>query len=159
MSLLLTDTNIFLLWRKVSNADTQDVSHSIQQRLFSLYGIKLMLIQRFLQDGPRLRQNRYLQTYIIRRLIANMPAALYRYALTLLSTEQCAAAMIHLDRAIIREHLPSCATKAWILINSREGVAKNLNRAYYLVEKGALLGCRHCQEVIDFCNMYWNRWS
>jgi hypothetical protein len=158
MSLLLTDKNIFLLWRKVSNADTQDVSLSIQQRLSSFYGIKLMLIQRFLQGCSRLRHNRYLQTYILRRLIANMPAALYRYALVLLSTEQCAA-MIHLNRSIIRGHLPSRATKAWILINGKEGVSKNLNEAYYLVEEGARLGCHYCQEVIDLCNMYWNRWS
>ena len=93
MSLELTDKNIFSLWRKVSNADTQDVSLSIQQRLSSFYAIKLMLIQRFLQGCSRLRHNRHLQTYILRRLIANMPAALYRYALVLLSTEQCAAAM------------------------------------------------------------------
>jgi hypothetical protein len=156
MSLLLTDKNIFLLWRKVSNTDTQDVSLSIQQRLSSFYGIRLMLIQRFLQGCLRLR---HIQTYILRRLIANMPAALYQYSLVLLSTEQCAAAMIHLNRAIILRHFPSCATKAWIMINGREGVAKNLNGAYKLVEEGARLGCRRCEAVIYHCRMCWSRWD
>ena len=117
----------------------------------------IFLIKLLTQGCPSTRDKSDLMKYILRRIIANMPAVLYRYALTLLSTGRCAAAMIHLNRAIILGHLPSCATKAWILINSRDGVANNYKEAFYLVEKGARLGCHRCEEVIYHCRMYWER--
>jgi TPR repeat protein len=89
--------------------------------------------------------------YIIRRIIANMPAALYQYALALVSTGQCATAMVHLNSSIIRGHLPSRALKAWMLLGGREGVAKVCNAAFELVEEGARLCCHHCQGIMACC--------
>jgi len=77
-----------------------------------------------------------------------MPAALYQYALALVSTGQCATAIIHLNLSIVHSHLPSCALKAWMLLEGREGVAQDWNGAFELVEEGARLGCHHCKGVI-----------
>ena len=37
------------------------------------------------------------------------------------------------------------------MIDGREGVAKDENRAFELVEEGARLGCHHCQGVMAEC--------
>ena len=151
MPFLLTVKYDLSLWRKVINADTQDVLHSIQQRLSSCYGMKIFFINLLLKGCPSVRRNRHLQIYILRRLIANMPAALYQHALALVSTGQCSAAMIRLDLAIIRRHSPSRALLAHMLIGGREGVAKDRNRAVELAKEGAHLGCHHCQGVLAKC--------
>jgi hypothetical protein len=64
---------------------------------------------------------------------------------------QCAAALIPLQKAIDMGHLPSRALMAWLLIDGREGIAKDQNRAFQLVEEGARLGCHHCQGVLAYC--------
>jgi len=89
--------------------------------------------------------------YILRRIIANMPAALYQYALALVSTGQCAVAMIHLNRSIIRGHLPSRALMAHLLLGKREGVVMNHKKVFQLAEEGTRLGCHHCQGVLAYC--------
>ena len=96
----------------------------------------------------------YLEAHILRYIIANMPAALYRHALTLVSTGQCAIAMIHLNLAIYLGHLPSRALKAWMLIHGRKGVAPDNNLAFELVKDGTRLGCHHCQGVMARCYMW-----
>ena len=50
-----------------------------------------------------------------------MPAALYRHALTLISTGQCATAMAYLNRSIIIGHLLSRALMTWMLLDCRYG--------------------------------------
>jgi hypothetical protein len=64
---------------------------------------------------------------------------------------QCAAALIPLQQAIDMGHLPSLALMSWLLITGREGVAKDEQRAFKLVEEGARLGCHHCQGVMAEC--------
>jgi hypothetical protein len=64
---------------------------------------------------------------------------------------QCAAALIPLQQAIYMGHLPSRALKAWLLIDGREGVAKDQTGAFQLAEEGARLGCHHCQGVLATC--------
>ncbi len=49
--------------------------------------------------------------------------------------------------------LSSLALKAWLLIDGREGVARDAERAFELAEVGARLGCHHCQGVMAYC--YW----
>ena len=41
-----------------------------------------------------------------------------------------------------------------MMIDGREGVAKDCDAAFELVEEGARLGCHHCQGVMALC--YWN---
>ena len=40
-----------------------------------------------------------------------------------------------------------------MLLDGREGVAKDWNAAFELVEEGARLGCHHCQGLMAMC--YW----
>ena len=69
----------------------------------------------------------------------------------LCASGQCAAAAVALKLAVDLGHLPSRALKAWMLIDGREGVAKDRNGAFELVEEGARLGCHHCQGVMTRC--------
>ena len=64
---------------------------------------------------------------------------------------KCAAALIPLQQAIDMGHLPSLALMAWLLIDGREGIAEDWNRAFQLAEEGARLGCHHCQGVLAYC--------
>ena len=72
----------------------------------------------------------------------------------LCASGQCAAAAVALKLAVDVGHLPSRALKAWMLINGREGVAKDHNAAFELVEEGARLGCYHCQGVMAHCYLH-----
>jgi TPR repeat protein len=67
---------------------------------------------------------------------------------------QCASALPLLQKAIDFGDLPSRALMAWMLLDGREGVAQDRNRAFELVEEGARLGCHHCQGVMAKCYMY-----
>ena len=69
----------------------------------------------------------------------------------LCASGQCAAALVPLQKAIVLGDLPSCALKAWMLFDGREGVAEDHDGAFQLVEEGARLGCHHCQGVMSRC--------
>ena len=62
-----------------------------------------------------------------------------------------AAAAVALKLAVDLWHLPSRALMARMLIDGREGVAQDRNRAFELVEEGARLGCHHCLGVMTEC--------
>ena len=62
-----------------------------------------------------------------------------------------AAAVVQLENAITRGHLPSRAELAWILLVGRDGVTVNVKRAFVLVQEGTRLGCHHCQGVMSRC--------
>ena len=64
---------------------------------------------------------------------------------------QFAAALVPLQRAIDFGHFPSRAFMAMLLIEGREGVAKNVKRGFELAEEGVRLGCHHCQGVMAYC--------
>jgi TPR repeat protein len=151
MSSLLSIENQLSLLIKLIIADINDVRYSQRQLLSSYSDIMRFLIKLLTQGCPSTRDRSYLMKYIIRRIIANMPAALYQYALALVSTGQCATAMVHLNSSIIRGHLPSRALKAWLMLGGREGVAQDRDAAFELVEEGARLGCHHCQGVMAKC--------
>jgi len=93
------------------------------------------------------------------RRVASKPMAAVRdeaakEAEELCASGQCAAALVPLQRAIDLGDYPSCALNAWLLIDGREGVAKDWNKAFKLVEKGDRLGCHHCQGVLAYCYRY-----
>ena len=144
-------SKVFSLLKKLIQADNQDVTHDRRQQLHYYFGMTLFVSLRFLKGCPNARRMRHLHILILRRIIANMPAALYQYALALVSTGQCAAAIVHLNSSIIRGHLPSRALKAWMMLEGREGVAKDCDAAFELAEEGARLGCHHCQGVMAWC--------
>ena len=154
MSFLLTQ-NAELLFRKLILLDINDVPYNRRQLLSSYSDIMRFLIKLLTQGCPSTRDRSCLMKYIIQRIIANMPAALYQHALALVSTGQCAAAIVHLNRAIIRGHLPSRALVAWMQIEGRrKNVAKDWNGAFELVEEGARLGCHHCQGIMAYQTCY-----
>jgi TPR repeat protein len=69
----------------------------------------------------------------------------------LCASGQCAAAAVALKLAVDLGHLPSRALMAHMMIDGREGVAKDEDAAFELVEEGARLGCHHCQGVMAEC--------
>jgi TPR repeat protein len=109
--------------------------------------MKILLIKLWLKDSPSTRCAIKLETLILRRIIANLHETLYQYALALVATGQCTTAMIHLNLAITRGHLPSRA------LNGSKGVARDYKKAFELVEEGSRLGCHHCQGVMAGCTM------
>ena len=142
------------LLKKLIKDDNLDVSHSrLQQLNYYFFSMRLFIALRFFTGCPSTRYMKHLHKLIIQRLITNVPPILYQHGLALAATGQCAAAMVHLNRAIPSGHLPSRALMAWMMIESREGVAKDRNAAFELVEEGARLGCHHCQGVMAWC--YW----
>ena len=93
--------------------------------------------------------------YITRRIASKQMAAVRNKAAKeaeeLCALGQCAAALIPLQQAIDMGHLPSRALMAWLLIEGREGIAKDEERGFELVEEGARLGCHYCQGVVAYC--------
>ena len=47
--------------------------------------------------------------------------------------------------------LPSRALKAWLHLDGKEGVARDVKRAFELAEEGERSGCHHCQGVLARC--------
>ena len=62
-----------------------------------------------------------------------------------------AAAAKQLMDAVGHGHVLSRAELADMLMEGREGVAKDRKRAFELVEEGARLGCHQCQGVLARC--------
>jgi len=93
----------------------------------------------------------------VRRVAAGLAAAVRDKVATeaeeLCASGQCAAAVSPLQWAIDFGHLPSRALMAWLLIDGREGIARNWSVSFQLAEDGARLGCHHCQGMMAYC--YW----
>jgi TPR repeat protein len=110
------------------------------------------------RGGAGLRDCRVLMDCIVRRVaaghVATTPEGLHAKAGALSAVGQCEAAAEQLQRAVGLGHLPSRADLADMLINGREGVARDHDRAFELVEEGARLGCHHCQGVWALCRLY-----
>jgi len=90
------------------------------------------------------------------RRVASKPMAAVRdeaakEAEELCASGQCAAAVVPLQRAIDFGDFTSLALMAWLHIDGREGVAKDVERGFELAEEGARLGCHHCQGVMAHC--------
>jgi TPR repeat protein len=64
---------------------------------------------------------------------------------------QCATDAEKLQQLIALGHLQSNADLAWLLLDGREGVAKDPKRAFGLVQHGASMGCPHCLGVLSSC--------
>ena len=71
----------------------------------------------------------------------------------LCASGQFAAAAVALKQAVDLGHLPSRALLAHMLLDGREGVARDWNVAFELVEEGTRSGCHNCQGVMATC--YW----
>ena len=111
---------------------------------------------------PHLEQNRDRRTChklmqgIVRRVAAKLMHSLAaavgskvgKEAEELCASGQCAAAAAALKLAVDFGHLPSRALMAHMLMEGREGVARDSKRAFVLAEEGARLGCHHCQGVM-----------
>jgi TPR repeat protein len=141
----------FSLLRKLIEADSNDVLHIPKQRRSSYFGMILFVAGHLMNGCPTIGRRKDLKTFILRRTTAKTPAALYNHAMSLVAIGQCAAAMVYLNLAVDRGHLPSRALMAHMLSGGREGVAKDHKRAFELVNVGYQMGCHHCQGVLAMC--------
>ena len=101
------------------------------------------------------REHDHMMWIIARRVAAGLAAAVRNEAAkdaeALCASGQCAAALVPLQRAIDFGNTASLALMAWLIIEGREGVAKDEKRGFELAEEGARLGCHHCQGVVANC--------
>ena len=130
------------------------VSHKYQKQLITHFAMGVFLAQQLIVGNLCDRHMKQLSTFVLRRIYAKKPIVLYNQAMSLIAYGECEAAMVYLNQTIIMDHLPSRALKAWMLLKGREGVAKDENEAFELAEKGARLGCHHCQGVMAMCYSY-----
>jgi TPR repeat protein len=145
------------LLRKLTEADSKDVLHIPKQRHSSYCGMILFVAGHIMNGCPTTGRRKDLRTLILQYTTTRTPAALYNRAMSLVAIGQCAAAMVCLNLAAARGHLPSRALMAHMLICYREGVAWDYRTAFELVVEGTRLGCHHCQGVMAFC--YWGGWG
>jgi TPR repeat protein len=94
---------------------------------------------------------------IVRRVaskhVASVRDETAKEAEELCASGQCAAALPLLQKAIYLGHLPSRALLAHMMLDGREGVYEDRDKAFELAEEGTRLGCHHCQGVMAYC--YW----
>lgn len=67
-----------------------------------------------------------------------------------MASGQFADAVVPLQYAIDLGDLLSLALKAWLLIRGRDGIKRDIMKAFVLAEEGARLGCHHCQELMAY---------
>jgi TPR repeat protein len=151
------------LSRPFAGAPVYDMSLLHAERLRAMgCGFKYKLVRllslctgRHFEPQRNIRACHKMMQSIVRRVAAGLAAAVRdkaaKEAEELCASGQCAAAVVPLQRAIYLGDLPSRALMAWLLLDGREGVAKDQNRGFELVEEGARLGCHHCQGVIAYC--------
>jgi len=105
--------------------------------------------------GPVPRNCNAMMDCIVRRVaaaqVAATPEGLRAQAQALRAAGDFAAVANQLEQAIGLGNPLSRADLAEMLINGKEGVAKDRDRAFKLVEEGACLGCHHCQGVLAWC--------
>ena len=69
----------------------------------------------------------------------------------LCASGQCAAALTPLQRAIDFGDFASLALKAWLFLWGRQGMEEDKAGGFEMAERGAQLGCHHCQGVVACC--------
>jgi hypothetical protein len=85
------------------------------------------------------------------KLMAAVRAEAAKEALRLCTSGQSGAALVPLQRAIDLGDLTSRAIMAMLLINGREGVAKDEERGFQMAEEGARLGSLLCRVMLPLC--------
>ena len=126
------------------------------------YGLKGKLVQLLSQGTGRYSEPKNnwkacnkMMACIIRRVVykhvESMRDKAAKEAKELCESGKCAAALPLLQKTIDFGHLPSRALLAQMLLDGREGVAKDHYAAFKLVEEGTRLGCHHCQGVMAEC--------
>jgi TPR repeat protein len=125
-------------------------------------GLVEKLIQQLLQgmgcglpvsNKKRIIMMRFIMTRVYSKWMASVRDEAAKDAAELCASGRCAAALVPLQKTIDLGHLPSRALFAQMLLDGREGVAKDCKGAFELVEEGARFGCHHCQGVMAWC--YW----
>ena len=97
---------------------------------------------------------RWVASQLLAAALAAARAKAAKEAEKLCASVQFATAEAPLQRAIYLGDLPSRALKAWLLMDGREGVARDEQTAFELVEEGARFGCHHCQGVLACCYFF-----
>jgi TPR repeat protein len=117
--------------------------------------LALMMSQGGLGEGPVPRDCNALMDCIVRRVaaaqVAATPEGLHARAQALRAAGDFSAAAALLQQAVGLGRVLSRADLADMLVDGREGVAKDVERGFELAEEGARLGCHHCQGVLAKC--------
>jgi TPR repeat protein len=89
--------------------------------------------------------------WVASQLFAAVRGKAAKEAEQLCALGKCGAALVPLQQAIQLGDLASLALKAWLLIDGREGVARDRKGASELAKEGTSFGCHHCQGVLAYC--------
>lgn len=116
--------------RQLICADSRNKLHCRQHKLYYYFAMKLFMTLQLLKGQSNIRHMKHL---ILRRIIANMPAALYQYAYKLVNTGQHVNAVHQLQRAIDHGHLPSREFLGYMLTQGVKGIRIDRERAFALV--------------------------
>jgi len=84
-------------------------------------------------------------------LAAAVSAHHFENAHLLCAEGKFASAVVEYDNGIAIGHGPSHAELANILIDGRNGVPRDIVRAFQLADKGSRIGCPHSQGVLAWC--------
>jgi hypothetical protein len=149
----------------LTNAQENNISLTHMERLcavgcrFKSKLVRLLSLGSSCHFDPRSNMKVYckMMTCIVRRVAAGLAAAVRdktaKEAERLCVSGQCAAAVVPLQCAIYLGDLPSRALMAHLMLDGREGIALDRDKAFELVEEGARLGCYDCKGVI--AEYYW----
>ena len=91
---------------------------------------------------------RHVAAKLMQSLAAAVCSKWCKEAEELRASGECAVAVVALKRAVDIGHLPSRALMCHMLLQVREGVARDINAAFEIVEEGAHLGCHHCKRAL-----------
>ena len=150
---------------RLASAPVYAMSLTHVERLFAVGNVlKGKLVWLLSLGEDRLFEPKYnwkschkMMSCIVRRVaskhVASVRDEAAKEAEELCASGQCAAALVLLQWAIYLGHLPSRALLAHMMLDGREGVYVDRNRAFELAEEGTRLGCHHCQGVMAYC--YW----
>ena len=91
---------------------------------------------------------RHVAAKLMQSLAAAVGSKWCKEAEELRASGECAVAVVALKRAVDIGHLPSRALMYHMLLQVREGVARDIDAAFEIVEEGAHLGCHHCKRAL-----------
>jgi TPR repeat protein len=80
--------------------------------------------------------------------------AVFQEGLRLYGEQRFSEAAERWGRAALQQHGPSHAHLSNMLIEGRPGVARDVNRAFYLASAGAALGCAHSKGALGRCYVW-----
>lgn len=136
-------------WSKTHAVRLRAVGCAIKGKLVRLMMLGVGGYTPATRDRHRMIQNGVKR--VTAGLVATVRNGYAKEAEELCASGQCAAAKRSLKWAILLGDLPSLARMAWLLIEGREGLPEDSDRAFEYAEAGYNYGCHHCEGVLAYC--------